>query len=166
MRHPKRGMAIIFNHTSYHNNFARPRPGTNIDCENLTDTLEKLEFQVTVFENYKHQKIEDELQKATETDHSENDCNLIATLTHGSYGELYAFDKFMKPISYAACGGNERDPGFDVDVEIDMEMDTISAKKFRIPIHADFLVIFSSVPGIVIPTSKKNKVVVLYLEKT
>ncbi|TGZ54354.1 hypothetical protein DBV15_11330 [Temnothorax longispinosus] len=63
MSHPKRGMAIIFNHTSYHNNFARPRPATNIDCENLTNTLKKLEFQVTVFENYKHQKIEDELQK-------------------------------------------------------------------------------------------------------
>ncbi|XP_024872789.1 caspase-1-like, partial [Temnothorax curvispinosus] len=100
------------------------------------------------------------------TDHSESDCIIIIVLSHGNFGELFAFDttyeastvwKFFtadncptmagkpKVFLISACGGNGVDPGVDTEITEQIEMDT-SRRKFRIPIMADFLITFSSHP--------------------
>lgn len=48
MRHTKRGIAIIFNHEHFDVMSLKSRAGTNVDCENLHNTLERLHFDVQV----------------------------------------------------------------------------------------------------------------------
>lgn len=49
MGHAKRGKAIIFNHE--HFNRRSPRKGTQIDCNALKNTFEKLLFDVKIYDN-------------------------------------------------------------------------------------------------------------------
>lgn len=44
-----------------------------------------------------------------------------------------------------ACQGDKLDPGVDVTFE-----STDSSSQFKIPTHADFLIVYSTVPGIII----------------
>lgn len=51
MNHPKRGLAIIFNHEYFTVSNLKDRNGTNVDCENLSITLKNLGFEVNEFHN-------------------------------------------------------------------------------------------------------------------
>ncbi|TGZ58000.1 hypothetical protein DBV15_12161, partial [Temnothorax longispinosus] len=161
-------IALIFNHSNYDNILGLlPRSGTDKDCEDLKKTLEKLGFEVRPFDNFTHKKINQELQRAAEIDHTDSDCILITILTHDSEGRLWAYDTSYeanciwyhftaekcqslagKPKLFIiqACQRNKSDPGCDVDIEMD-GLDTISAPTLRIPIHVDFLIVFASTPG-------------------
>lgn len=63
MRHSKRGMAVIFNHEHFDTSSLNSRTGTNVDCENLRNTLLTLHFDVVVHQDLTrpeiHEKIED-----------------------------------------------------------------------------------------------------------
>jgi caspase 7 len=63
MNHGKRGLAIIFNHEFFTVGHLKPRCGTNVDCENLANTLKDLGFEVNDFHNSTHKDIAKYLEK-------------------------------------------------------------------------------------------------------
>ena len=59
---------------------------------------EIISFQVHVYDDLTFKKIEQVLEQASiENDHGDADCILIAVLSHGELGILYASDHAYKP---------------------------------------------------------------------
>ncbi|CAG5012449.1 unnamed protein product [Parnassius apollo] len=166
MNHKYRGMAIIFNHEHFDIHSLKSRTGTNVDSDNLSKVLKNLGFRVTVLHNLKSEDINHYIRQTAEMDHSDNDCLLIAVLTHGELGMLYAKDTHYKPDNLwyyftadkcptlagkpkiffiQACQGDKLDGGITLTSRT--ETDGSSSASYRIPIHADFLIVFSTVPG-------------------
>lgn len=165
MKHKNRGMAIIFNHEHFDIHSLKSRTGTNVDSDNLSKVLKSLGFRVTVLTNLRAEDINKYIQQTAEMDHSDNDCLLVAVLTHGEMGMLYAKDTHYKPDNLwyyftadkcptlagkpklffiQACQGDKLDGGITLSRT---ETDGSSNTSYRIPIHADFLIVFSTVPG-------------------
>lgn len=94
--HKKRGHALIFNHEQFSNVQLSSRTGTNIDCENLCETLTSLHFQVSIYKDKNFSEILSVLEKISSSDHSESDCILISVLTHGACDEVWAKDRTYK----------------------------------------------------------------------
>lgn len=199
MNHGKRGLAIIFNHEFFNVSHLKQRCGTNIDCENLAETLKGLGFEVNDFHNSTHKDISKYLEKGkfcfhiflkvvvrtkkffflyhnlyifycffsvSEMDHSNHDCLVVAVLSHGELGLLYAHDTPYKADSIwsyftsdrcpslagkpklffiQACQGDRLDGG--ITLKERTETDGQPTVTFRIPTHADFLIAYSTVPG-------------------
>ncbi|CAK9820742.1 unnamed protein product [Anthophora plagiata] len=166
MNHAKRGLAIIFNHEFFTITHLRARCGTNVDCENLVNTLKNLGFEVNDFHNYTHRDIVKNLERVAALDHSQHDCLLVAILSHGEFGVLYAHDTSYKPESIwnhftadkcptlagkpklffiQACQGDKLDAGTTLKERT--ETDGQPASTFRIPSQADFLIAYSTIPG-------------------
>lgn len=166
MNHKFRGMAIIFNHEHFDIHSLKSRTGTNVDSDNLAKVLKNLGFRITVLTNLKCEEINNYIRQTADMDHSEYDCLLIAVLTHGEMGMLYAKDTHYKPDNLwyyftadkcpslagkpklffiQACQGDKLDGG--VTLTNRTETDGSSSASYRIPIHADFLIVFSTVPG-------------------
>lgn len=53
MNHSKRGYALIFNHEHFDMPSLKSRAGTNVDCENLMDSLKSLHFDVSMYKDCK-----------------------------------------------------------------------------------------------------------------
>jgi len=102
-------------------------------------------------------------------DHSQHDCLIVAVLSHGELGLLYAHDTAYKADSLwyhftpdkcptlagkpklffiQACQGDKLDAG--VTLKERTETDGLPSATFRIPTQADFLIAYSTVPGIII----------------
>jgi len=168
MRHKHRGVALIFNHEHFEVPTLKSRAGTNVDCENLERELKKLEFDVTVYKDLRLRELMHCIEKAANQDHSDNDCVLVAVLSHGELGYIYAKDTQYKldtiwtyftaqhcptlagkPKLFfvQACQGDRLDPGVTMrkaQTETDGESSSMS---YKIPVHADFLIAYSTVPG-------------------
>ncbi|KAL0113110.1 hypothetical protein PUN28_012371 [Cardiocondyla obscurior] len=166
MNHSKRGLAFIFNHEFFTVPHLKPRYGTNVDCENLSNSLKNLSFDVKDFHNLTFKDVLNQLEKAAEMDHSEYDCLVVAVLSHGELGVLYAYDTAYKADSLwnhftadkcqslagkpklffiQACQGDKLDPG--ISLKERTETDGHNVPTFRIPAQADFLIAYSTVPG-------------------
>ncbi|XP_055318472.1 caspase-like [Sitodiplosis mosellana] len=167
MRHKKRGMAIIFNHEHFDISSLNSRTGTNVDCENLRHTLETLQFDVVVHKDLSEADIHQEIRKIANSDHSEHDCLLISILSHGELGYIYAKDthyrleniwKYFtapecptlagKPKLFfiQACQG-DRSEGNNTLSRTETDSSDDKSKECKIPIHADFLIAYSTIPG-------------------
>ncbi|KYQ47566.1 Caspase-1, partial [Trachymyrmex zeteki] len=166
MNHSKRGLALIFNHEFFTVSHLKPRCGTNVDCENLKATLKDLGFEVNDYHNLIQKDIVKQLERVAEMDHSEHDCLVIAVLSHGELGLLYAHDGAYKADSLwhyftadkcqslagkpklffiQACQGDKLDPG--ITLKERTETDGYPSSIFRIPTQADFLIAYSTIPG-------------------
>lgn len=64
MKHGKRGMAIIFNHEHFEVMSLKARAGTNVDCENLRNTLDRLHFDVTVLKDLRFADIQHHIEQS------------------------------------------------------------------------------------------------------
>lgn len=165
MKHLNRGHALIFNHETYDIPSLKSRAGTNVDCENLSQTLQKLHFDVQIYKDLRLKDIQYNIEEISKIDHSNNDCILIAILSHGELGYIYARDcqykldviwnNFTatkcpslagKPKLFfiQACQGDQLDSGI---VLHPTETDGDSQMSYKIPIHADFLIAYSTIPG-------------------
>ncbi|XP_054258396.1 caspase-1-like isoform X2 [Macrosteles quadrilineatus] len=164
MDHKHRGIAVILNHESFasHMNL-KARAGTKVDKENLEKTLKKLGFDVHLYDDKKVQEIDEIIEKASSVDHSNNDCFLLACLSHGEQGILYASDAPYKPeklwnrftadkctslagkpklFFIQACQGDKLDAGVTLkQTQVD------SSPSYTIPAHADFIIAYSTIPG-------------------
>ncbi|EDW12820.1 caspase [Drosophila mojavensis] len=168
MSHPHRGLAMIFSHEHFNKKGLPSRPETVIDSENLSRVLKKLGFDVRIYKDLCHETLRETLNNAVGMDHSNNDCILIALLTHGKNNKVYAHDHSYeleriwesftadkcptlagkpKIIIVQACRGNLRDPGYFVHSKGHTETDGDSECSYRIPRFADFLVAFCTVPN-------------------
>lgn len=104
---------------------------------------------------------------AASYDHNDHDCIAIAILTHGENGYLYAKDVMYKLESVwhfftarecktlagkpklffiQACRGDGLDPGVKLQ-KTETDGETSSEMSYRIPVHADFLIAYSTIPG-------------------
>ncbi|XP_037822475.1 caspase-1-like isoform X2 [Lucilia sericata] len=167
MNHKKRGLAIIFNHEFFDIPSLENRKGTNIDCEKLKKTFKSLDFEVSIYKDCKLREVFEHIDKAAAQDHSEHDCIAVAILTHGEQGYLYAKDVMYKldtiwhyfsardcptlagkPKLFfiQACRGDRLDPGIKLQ-KTETDGETSSDMSYRIPIHADFLIAYSTIPG-------------------
>ncbi|KAJ9576241.1 hypothetical protein L9F63_006903 [Diploptera punctata] len=168
MNHSKRGLAVILNHEHFEINTLKQRTGTNVDCDNLNQTLHNLGFEVVVHHNKTTKEILNIVKEAAEKDHSECDCFVMAVLSHGEMGILYARDTPYKPESLwtpfaankcpslagqpqlffvlrpqKACQGDKLDAGITLRrTEVDGD-----ETSYKIPTHADFLIAYSTIPG-------------------
>jgi caspase-like apoptosis-related cysteine protease len=161
MDHPKRGLAIIFNHEKFTLASLKPRNGTEADCANLKNTLVLLGFEVIVHHDLTYKELDSVVEEVSNYNFIDCDCLLIAVLSHGEQNIIYAknmaystnilFERFTpdrcptlagKPKLYViqACQGDKLDCGVDVEVDNGVQ-------SYRIPLHADFLIAYSTIPG-------------------
>jgi len=167
MNHAKRGIALIFNHEHFDFPSLKSRAGTNVDCENLSNTLRNLHFDVSIFKDFKQQEIMEQISEVSKLDHSYYDCFLVAVLSHGELGYLYSKDNQYKldhitsfftadrcpslagkPKLFfvQACQGDKLDGGISMRRET-TETDSNGTISYSIPVHADFLIAYSTIPG-------------------
>lgn len=169
MMHKNRGQAIIFNHMNFENPKIHPeRLGSDLDARKLKKSLENLNFTVTIYKDRSVDEIKaiiDETSKSV--DHSDNDCILIAAMSHGDHGSIYAKDKAYaietlwspftpdkcpslagkpKVFILQACQGVKRDEGFQMRRS---QTDGPSTKYYKIPKYADFFIAHSTMTGYV-----------------
>ncbi|EDV94390.1 caspase [Drosophila grimshawi] len=167
MTHKHRGMALIFNHEHFDNNLQAARTGTNLDCAKLTHVLEQLDFDVTTYKDYRYEEILSTVKYAAAQKHDDNDCILVAILSHGGMGYIHARDEIYKLDEVWTCFTAENCPslatkpklffiqacmGDRLDAGVKMQMKRIetdgdSKMSYKIPNHADFLIAYSTVPG-------------------
>lgn len=166
MNHQKRGIAIILNHENFMGNLnLRARSGTMLDSRRLEMTLSNLGFEPWSYYDRTQKEIFSIIDKASQhTDHTEHDALIVVVLTHGEHGILYAHDSVYKPESLwqpftadkcktlagkpklffiQACQGDKLDSGV---IMRQTETDSGSGS-YKIPIHADFLIAYSTIPG-------------------
>jgi len=169
MNHKKRGLSFIFNHKHFDPRLGlKQRNGTDADRDNLRITLRQLEFEVNVYNDLPFKEMERILEQASaETNHSDHDCIFIAVLSHGELGILYASDHAYKPdrlwthfnaekcptlagkpkmFFIQACQGDQLDSGVHLKRVSNTETDS-NAMSYKIPSHADFLIVYSTIPG-------------------
>lgn len=168
MDHKNRGLALIFNQVNF--DTEKPRLSSNKDKEALLQTLENLHFEVRIYNDCAYAAIKFYIEEARKEDHSENDCILIAILSHGSYDNIWARDTFYnlesitssftagncpslagKPKLFIvqACRGNQFDGGFMMESRRRTQTDGMASKSYKLPNNSDFLIAHSTVPGYV-----------------
>uniref|UniRef100_A0A4W5KM19 Caspase 9, apoptosis-related cysteine peptidase n=1 Tax=Hucho hucho TaxID=62062 RepID=A0A4W5KM19_9TELE len=177
------------------------RTGSNIDCEKLERRFKSLNFIVLVKRNLKQKQIKQELSALSKKDHSQYDCCVVIMLSHGTEvcnnrfpGAVHGVDGSNVPVQHItnylngrnclslqgkpkiffiqACGGGERDTGFEVSpdevrpciggtgdqtdaVPMSSSSDSLSTQsdepdaKATLPTPSDILVSYSTFPGYV-----------------
>ncbi|XP_061760806.1 caspase-9 [Nerophis ophidion] len=175
------------------------RLGSNIDCEKLERRFKAMNFMVEVRINLKQRKLKHELSELSKKDHSPYDCCVVIILSHGTEvshnrfpGAVYCVDGQYVPVQnitnylngkfcpslqgkpklffIQACGGGEKDRGFEVPDEFepnnsgeDDQMDAIPTSsssdslsmsdepdaRATLPTSSDILVSYSTFPGFV-----------------
>ncbi|EOB04731.1 Caspase-9, partial [Anas platyrhynchos] len=122
------------------------RTGSDVDCERLEKRFKSLCFRVQTLRNLKAQEINAKLRSLAQQDHSALDCCLVVILSHGCQtshnqfpGGIYGTDGISIPIEkivkhfdgsncpslrgkpklffIQACGGDQKDQGFEVDCD-------------------------------------------------
>lgn len=162
--HKYRGKAIIFSQEWFEIDLSE-RTGTRIDCDKLNECLTTLGFDVDIFHDLKYRDIMKQIEQTTVMDHSENDCLLVIVLSHGDSGLLYARDTHYKTknlwnpftdakcptlagkpklFMFQACQGDQYDSGITLKRRAETDG---SYEPDKIPVHPDFLLVLSTVPG-------------------
>ncbi|XP_060520226.1 caspase-1-like [Cylas formicarius] len=165
MDHPKRGLALIFNHEIFECGGLKARSGTNEDCANLKTCLSVLGFDVQVFKDLNYLDLEYHVKQVAAMDHTHHDCVLLTVLSHGEMGIIYAKDTPYKPDNLwslftadrcpslagkpkmfflQACQGDKLDGGVNLRTT---ETDGEIYNTYKIPVQADFLIVYSTVKG-------------------
>ncbi|XP_027715618.1 caspase-9 [Vombatus ursinus] len=189
------GYCLIINNVDFHaSSGLSVRTGSNIDCEKMQKRFQALHFAVEVEWNLSAKAMGAALQQLARRDHSALDCCVVVILSHGCQashiqfpGAIYGIDGASisvesivnifsgsrcpslggKPKLFfiQACGGDQRDHGFQVssrtpeDESPDSDPET-DATPFQnnfdqpdavasLPTPSDILVSYSTFPGFV-----------------
>ncbi|CAI9543544.1 unnamed protein product [Staurois parvus] len=162
--YPEMGVCVIVNNKNFHPSTRMGmRNGTDLDAQKLQGTFKSLGYKVLVYNDLKCSDIYELLKKAAEDDHSKRSSFVCALLSHGEDSLLYGVDDAMpvkrltslfrgdrcktlvgKPKLFfiQACRGTELDSGVETDSGGGSQEET-----HRIPVEADFLYAYSTVPG-------------------
>ncbi|CAH0546194.1 unnamed protein product [Brassicogethes aeneus] len=165
MDFPEKSIAYIFNHETFQVHDLRKRAGTNRDSENLRKVLINLNFDVHEFKDLRHDELMQNLDHLAKMDHSKKSCIIVSVLSHGEMGIIYAKDTCYKPddlwknftgdrcpslagkpkmFFIQACQGDKLDKGVNM---IRTETDGESHHSYKIPVQADFLMMYSTYKG-------------------
>ncbi|XP_050518888.1 caspase-like [Diabrotica virgifera virgifera] len=160
-----KGTAIIFNHRTFTIDHVSTRDGTDLDRDALQNVLQELTFDVLVYDDLTLEKILEVLSVVSKMNHTECECLIIAVMSHGDEGIIYARDQayptkklwsYFTPIRcpslagkpkmffIQACRGSESDPG-QVVTYVEKDSRPTSSKTYTIPIMADIIVMYATV---------------------
>ncbi|XP_063314211.1 caspase-3-like [Pelobates fuscus] len=164
MDYPEMGQCVIINNKNFHPSTRMgSRSGTDTDARKLFDTFKYFGYQVKIFNDLKCSDIFGLLKKASEEDHSRRSSFVCVLLSHGEDGVIYGVDDHIpiknltslfrgdrcktlvgKPKLFfiQACRGTDLDCGVETDSGSEQPSET-----YRIPVEADFLYAYSTVPG-------------------
>ncbi|XP_069833850.1 caspase-3-like [Dendropsophus ebraccatus] len=164
MDYPEMGLCVIINNKNFHPSTRMGmRNGTDLDATRLMNTFKSFGYKVEVYNDQKCDDIYKRLKKVSEDDHSNRSSFVCALLSHGEDGLLYGVDNSLpiksltslfrgdrcktlagKPKLFfiQACRGTDLDPGVETDSGSGPSEET-----YRIPVEADFLYAYSTVPG-------------------
>uniref|UniRef100_A0A3Q3QHE9 Caspase 9, apoptosis-related cysteine peptidase n=1 Tax=Monopterus albus TaxID=43700 RepID=A0A3Q3QHE9_MONAL len=195
------GHCLIINNVDFEpQSNLKSRKGSNIDCNKLERRFKALNFIVEVKSNLKQSKIKRELSALSKKDHLQYDCCVVIMLSHGTEvfhnrfpGAVYGVDGQCVPVQLItdylsgqkcpslqgkpklffiqACGGGERDMGFEVSpdevepsfggaddqtdaIPMSSSSDSLSMSdeldaRATLPTPSDILVSYSTFPGYV-----------------
>nr|XP_019608690.1 PREDICTED: caspase-9 isoform X1 [Rhinolophus sinicus] len=136
------GYCLIINNVNFSLGLST-RSGSNVDCEKLTHRFRLLHFSVEVKCNLTSKQMVQALVELARRDHGALDCCVVVILSHGCEashrqfpGAIYGTDGCPVPVErivnifngtscpslggkpklffIQACGGEQRDPGFEV----------------------------------------------------
>ncbi|CAO2585906.1 CASP7 [Lemmus lemmus] len=171
MNFKKMGKCIIINNKNFDKSTEMDvRNGTDKDAEALFKCFRSLGFDVVVYNDCYCAKMQDLLRKASEEDHSNSACFVCVLLSHGKENLIYGKDGEMpikdltdhfrgdrcktlleKPKLFfiQACRGQKLDDGVQADSGSldETEIETDANPQNKIPVEADFLFAYSTVPG-------------------
>ncbi|KAM4808254.1 caspase-3 [Rhinophrynus dorsalis] len=163
MDYGEMGLCLIINNKNFHpSTNMGTRNGTDLDARRLQETFRSLGYKVEIHNDRKCADIFGVLKKASDEDHSKRNSFVCAILSHGEDGLIYGTDGSIpiknltnlfrgdrcktlvgKPKIFfiQACRGTELDSG------VEMDSGSESDETQRIPVEADFLYAYSTVPG-------------------
>ncbi|XP_038678154.1 caspase-7 isoform X5 [Scyliorhinus canicula] len=163
------GKCIIINNKNFDDKTEmNVRNGTDIDAGNLFACFTSLDFNVVVLNDQTCSQMERILQDVSQENHSNNACFACILLSHGDEGLIYGTDGAMpikrltslfrgdmcktlvgKPKLFfiQACRGSEFDQGIQTDSGPTGDVETDANPRHKIPVEADFLYAYSTVPG-------------------
>nr|XP_033799250.1 caspase-3 [Geotrypetes seraphini] len=164
MDYPEMGLCCIINNKNFHPSTQMGfRSGTDVDAIALRKTFQTLGFDVKVVHDQTCDNIINVLKSVAQEDHSKRNCFVCIVLSHGDDGKIFGTDGCLelmfltrlfrgdrckslvgKPKLFfiQACRGSELDAG----VEADSKSDDYGDRQ-KIPVEADFLFAYSTVPG-------------------
>ncbi|XP_005874576.1 PREDICTED: caspase-7 [Myotis brandtii] len=167
MNFKKVGKCIIINNKKFDESTGMSvRTGTDKDAGSLFNTFRDLGFDVVVYNNSSCAQMQEVLKNASKEDHSNAACFACVLLSHGEENSIYGTDGKMdikdltslfrgdrcttligKPKLFfiQACRGTEFDDGIQADSG--PIGDTDASPRQKIPVEADFLFAYSTVPG-------------------
>ncbi|KAK3528862.1 hypothetical protein QTP70_011733 [Hemibagrus guttatus] len=153
------------------------RNGTDRDAGELFKCFKNLGFEVSIYNDQSCEKMTKILRKVSEEDHTDSSCFACILLSHGEEGMIYGTDGAMpiknitslfrgdmctslvgKPKLFfiqdinelfsQACRGSEFDDGIQTDSGSPHDVvETDANPRHKIPVEADFLFAYSTVPG-------------------
>ncbi|XP_053367843.1 caspase-7-like [Clarias gariepinus] len=170
MDHLKIGKCVIINNKNFHRETGMTvRNGTDRDAGELFKCFKNLGFEVVVHNDQTCDKMRKILENLSKEDHTNNSCFACILLSHGEEGMIYGTDMAMpiknltslfrgdmckslvgKPKLFfiQACRGSEFDDGVETDSgRPDDCLETDANPRYKIPVEADFLLAYSTVPG-------------------
>ncbi|XP_075466598.1 caspase-3-like [Ascaphus truei] len=164
MDYQEKGLCLIINNKNFHSSTRMGiRNGTDADAQRLNGTFRALGFQVKIFNDQKCSDIFRLLKLVSEEDHSKRSSFVCVLLSHGEDGLIYGTDDCLpiknltslfrgdrcksllgkpKVFFIQACRGTDLDSGVEMDSGSEPYDETQ-----RIPVEADFLYAYSTVPG-------------------
>ncbi|EDO41832.1 predicted protein [Nematostella vectensis] len=158
-----RGVAVIINNKDFlpaSGMHRYPRNGTNVDRDSLEKTFKALQFDVEVHNNKTTYETNRIIKELGQRSYSNYNAMIFAILTHGEEGILYTTDgtieirSMMKAFKgdnlvgkpkifiFQACQGHEYMDGKDAT-----DAGPEDANRVQVPVEADFLYAYSTVPG-------------------
>ncbi|XP_062352039.1 caspase-7 isoform X1 [Cinclus cinclus] len=171
MDYKKVGKCIIINNKNFEDKTGMgTRNGTDKDAGDLAKSFKNLGFEVQIYNDRSRDDMEKLLKQAAEENHSDAACFACILLSHGEEGLIYGTDGPMaiksltalfrgdkcksligKPKLFfiQACRGSEFDEGIQTDSgpANDRCLETDANPRYKIPVEADFLFAYSTVPG-------------------
>ncbi|XP_016067669.1 PREDICTED: caspase-7 [Miniopterus natalensis] len=167
MNFEKMGKCIIINNKNFSPLTGMSvRNGTDRDADSLFKSFRSMGFDVVVYNDCSCAKMQEVLKKASEEDHGNAACFACILLSHGEENMIYGTDGMVaikdlaihfrgdrcktlleKPKLFfiQACRGTELDDGIQADSG--PMNDTDASPQRKIPVEADFLFAYSTVPG-------------------
>ena len=169
MTHLSRGIALIINNEKFHprTKLGDRRDSTG-DVEQLNKVLkDKLQFNVIICKNMTVKQMKKLFEDISTTDHTQNDCFLCVILSHGEDGGIiYGTDEsaalndlisYILPNKCTSLAGKPKlfiiearqGTKFDKGVEMKDAIGSFTSHVQKIPLWADVLIAYSTVPGFV-----------------
>ncbi|XP_030058570.1 caspase-7 [Microcaecilia unicolor] len=170
MNYKRLGKCVIINNKNFDAQTGMAtRGGTDKDAGELFHCFKRLGFEVATYNDRTCDQMQNLLKHAAEESHHDCACFACILLSHGEEGLIYGTDGSIsiktltslfrgdnckslvgKPKLFfiQACRGSEFDDGIQTDSgSADDSLETDASPRHKIPVEADFLFAYSTVPG-------------------